>query len=193
MGDGSPGWALKEVAGPADGGQVTDVRCPKCAAHVAAAAQWCGQCYTSLAVAKVEPVKPARAPLSSPVALQVIGGESVPGGVALLSDVPPPPPPPGVIPPPPPPPGKAKLRLGKQPWPCVRCETVNAYEANTCTACGLGFLSGLTGFSEPAPTLPLIGSIDATSRSGKIKIGVGFAVVFSVVLVVIFTVGGLLL
>ncbi|BEP15406.1 hypothetical protein acdb102_37170 [Acidothermaceae bacterium B102] len=166
---------------------MTDVRCPKCTAHVAAAAQWCGQCYTSLAT---ESVKPARAPLTSAMALAVIGGESAPGVVALLGDVPPPPPPPGVIPPPPPPPGKSALRVGKQPWPCVRCETVNAYEDNTCTACGQGFLSGL---AEPPPSLPLIGSIDATSRSGKIKIGVGFAVVFCVVLVVIFTVGGLLL
>ncbi len=168
---------------------MTDVRCPQCSAHVAAEAQWCGQCYTSLAKA---PVKPSRPPLSAPVALQVLADEA-PGAVALLTDAPPPgsiPPPPGTIPPPPPaPPGKARLKVGKQPWPCVRCETVNKYEDNTCVACGKGFLDGL---AEDALALPVLGRIDATSRSGKIKIGVAFSVAFSVVLVIVFTIGGLI-
>lgn len=169
---------------------MTDVRCPTCSAHVAAAAQWCGQCYASLAK---EPVRPTRPPVSSPVALRVTNGEASPGAVALLSDVPPPPPPPGTIPPPPfgppAPPGRAKLKLGRQPWPCVRCETVNQYEDNTCVACGMGFLDAL---SEPTPALPLVGKIDVSSRSGKIKIGVGFCLAFSVVLVIVFTIGGLI-
>src|SRR3954454_16519518 len=136
------------MAAPADGGQVTDVRCPTCSAHVAAEARWCGQCYTSLVK---EPVKPARPPVTSQLALQVVSGESYPGAVALLGDVPPPPPPPGTIPPPPPvPPAATKLKLGKQPWPCVRCETVNEYEDNTCVACGMGFLDAL---GDPALSL----------------------------------------
>jgi hypothetical protein len=188
MGDGrTPEERIKEIGGPADGGQVTDVRCPTCSAHVAAAAQWCGQCYTSLVK---EPVKPARPPVSSPMALQVMAGAAAPGAVALLGDVPPPPPPPGTIPPPPPAPqGKAKLKLGRQPWPCVRCETVNKYEDNTCTACGMGFLDAL---SEPEPTLPLLGKIDVSSRGGKFKIGAAFFVAFFLVLVVVFTIGGLI-
>ena len=111
--------------------------------------------------------------------------------VALLSgDAPPPPPPPGTIPPPPPaPPGATKLKLGKQPWPCVRCETVNKYEDNTCLACGMGFLAGL---ADPAPSLPLLGNVDASSRSGRLKIGIGFSLAFGILLVVVFTIGGLL-
>jgi hypothetical protein len=172
---------------------VTDVRCPKCAAHVAATATWCGQCYTSLVV---EPVKPARQPLRAPAALQVVGGSTT-GSVALLADVPPPPPgtippPPGTIPPPPAPPaaGPGQLKLGKQPWPCVRCETVNAYEHNTCSACGMGFLDALT---EPMPSLPLIGSIDASTWSGKLKIGlIGFTPLVLLILI-LFTIAGFVL
>jgi hypothetical protein len=170
---------------------VTDVRCPKCSAHVAEAAQWCGQCYTSMVK---EPVKPARAPLRAEAALQVVGA----GAIALLSDVPPPPPPPGTIPPPPgtippppaPPAAAAKLKLGKQPWPCVRCETVNKYEDNSCVACGMGFLDAL---SEPSASLPLVGSIDGLTRGGKIKIGLVFSLGLGLVILIVFTVAGLIL
>ena len=166
---------------------MTDVRCPTCSAHVGAQARWCSQCYTSLVK---EPVKPPRPPLSSNVALQVVSREAFPGAIALLGDVPSPPPPPGTIPPPPvAPPGAPKLTLGKPPWPCLGCETLNKYEDNTCVTCGMGFLAGL---SDPAFSLPLLGKVDAGSRSGRLKIGVGFSLAFGVLLVLVFTVGGLL-
>lgn len=172
---------------------MTDARCPKCAAHVAEAALWCGQCYTSLVK---EPVKPARPPISSDKALQVVGagvGSAGAGPSGLPSDVPPPPPgPPGSIPPPPAPPGDApgKLKLGKQPWPCMRCETVNPFENNSCSACGQGFLAGL---SEPAASIPLIGSIDATTKGGRFKIGLIASGVLMFLLLTVFTVAGLIL
>ncbi len=159
---------------------MTDVRCPKCAAHVAVGADWCGQCYTSLVQ---EPVKPARAPLSSGLALQVVNTQAA-GALALLGDIPPPPPaPPGSVPPPPAPPGAGPgtLRLGKQPWPCVRCETINDYETSVCKACGRSFLDAL---GEPAAELPLIGAIDGSTFVGKLKIGlIGFVPLVLVLLV----------
>ncbi len=164
---------------------MTDARCPRCAAHVAKDAPWCGQCYTSLVK---EPVKPARQPLHSQKALQVIGA----GAPALDGTLPPPPLPPGAIPPPPPPPGTApgKLKLGKQPWPCVRCETVNKFEDSTCSACGLGFLEAL---SEPKPSLPLVGTIDGLSKGGKFKIGALVAGGLTLVILITFTIAGLFL
>ena len=153
---------------------------------MAPAAEWCGQCYTSLVT---QPVKPARGPLHSGTALQVVPE----GAVALLGELPPPPPPPGPpgsIPPPPAPPGKdpARLTLGKPPWPCVRCETVNPYAANKCTACGHGFLDGL---AEPSASLPLVGDIANISRATKIKIGVGVSVGLCLAILVLFSLAGL--
>jgi hypothetical protein len=165
---------------------VTDVRCPSCSAHLAPAAAWCGQCYTSLVK---EPVKPPRAPLHSGTALQVIGEPA--GSVALLGELPPPPPPPpGSIPPPPAPPaaGPGQLTLGKPPWPCVRCQTVNPYSENRCTACGHGFLDGL---SEPSATLPLVGDLTDISRATKIKLGVAVSFGLCLVILILFTVAGL--
>ena len=184
---------VKEPGAGAENGLVTDVRCPKCAAHVAVGADWCGQCYTSLVTV---PVKPARPPLSAGTVLQVV---NAPGAVALMGDVPPvppvpppPPAPPGTIPPPPAPPGEAgaKLRLAKQPWPCSRCETVNPYENNTCKACGRGFLDAL---AEPTAELPILGTIDTSNWVGKLKIGmIGFGSLVLVILV-LFTIAGLVL
>lgn len=144
-----------------------------------------------------EPVRPARQALHSEQALAVVGGAPPappPGSVALLTEVPPPPgtipPPPGTIPPPPPAPpaaGGNKLRVGKQPWPCVRCETSNPFETSTCSACGMSFLDGL---SEPLPQVPLIGKIDGSTFVGKLKIGfIGF-VPLVLILVVLLTVAG---
>ena len=134
------------------------------------------------------PVKPSRPPVTSGAVLQVVPA----GGVALLGNVPPPPPPPGTIPPPPLAPGSAAktLALGKQPWPCVRCGTVNPYEANTCSACGQGFLDAL---SEPAVSLPLFGSIDALTRGSKVKIVAMVSAATLVVLLIVFTLAGLVL
>jgi len=179
----SPG--VKELGRGAEDGSVTDVRCPKCAAHVAVGADWCGQCYTSLVQA---PVKAARAPVSSGVALQVV---DAPGDLALMGDVPPPPPlPPGSIPPPPAPPQAApnKIRLGKQPWPCVRCETVNEYENNACKACGRSFLDAM---DDPTAALPLVGAIDGSTWVGKLKIGLFAFVPLVVVILICFTIAGL--
>lgn len=151
---------------------------------MAPAAAWCGQCYTSLVS---EPVKPARAPLASGTAMQVVPE----GAVALLGDPPPPPPgPPGSIPPPPAPPANqpGRLAVGKPPWPCMRCETVNPYAANTCAACGHRFLDSL---SEPSATLPLVGDITNLSTATKIKIGLGVSVGLCLVILVVFTVAGL--
>lgn len=165
---------------------MTDVRCPTCSAHVGAAARWCGQCYTSLVK---EPVKPARPPLRSQAPLQIISADEQPGSVALLGDATPPPPP-GTIPPPPSaPPGAPKLKVGRQPWPCVRCETVNKYEDNTCVACGMGFLDAL---GDAAASLPLLGKVDATSPAGRVKIGIGFCLAFGGLLVAVLTIVGML-
>lgn len=168
---------------------MTDVRCPKCAAHVAVGADWCGQCYTSLVTV---PVKPPRPPLHAGTALQVLQGVA-PGAVALMGDVPPPPPPPpGTIPPPPAPPGAAanQLRVAKQPWPCSRCETLNDFEHNKCKACGTAFLEAL---AEPTAELPIVGAIDGSTFMGKLKIGlIGFALL-ALTILVLFTIGGFVL
>jgi hypothetical protein len=180
---------VKGAAGCAEDGHVTDVRCPKCAAHVTVGADWCGQCYTSLVTA---PVKPARAPLHAATALQVLNDDP-PGTVALMGKVPPPPPPPpGSIPPPPAPPGAGdnKLRLAKRPWPCSRCETVNDYADNSCRACGRGFLEAL---AEPTSELPILGAIDTSTFGGKLKIGlIGFTPLVLIILV-LFTIAGFVL
>ena len=182
-----PGRRVKERRTGAEDAWVTDVRCPSCSAHVAPSATWCGQCYTSLAS---EPVKPARGPLNSGTALQVVAH----GAVAVLAELPPPPPgPPGSIPPPPAPPAPpgqepGRLTLGKPPWPCVRCETVNPYSANKCTTCGQGFLDGL---AEPSMSLPLVGDLSDLSRASKVKIGVGVSIGLCLVILVLLTVAGL--
>jgi hypothetical protein len=153
------------------------------------AADWCGQCYTSLVTA---PVKPARPPLHAATALQVVD-EAAPGAVALMADIPPPPPPPpGSIPPPPAPPEEAgkKLRVAKHPWPCSRCETMNDFDDNTCKACGRAFLEAL---AEPATELPILGAIDVSTFKGQFKIGlIGFSLL-ALILLVLFTVFGLVL
>jgi hypothetical protein len=153
-------------------------------------ADWCGQCYTSMVKA---PVKPPRPPLGADTALTVVN-ESRPGAVALMVDLPrPPPAPPGSIPPPPaapPAPGTENLRVGKSPWPCVRCETLNDYEENACKACGRGFLEAL---AEPVSELPLVGAIDTSTGVGKLKVGLIAFVPLVVLILVAFTIAGLVL
>ena len=53
----------------------------------------------------------------------------------------------------------------------------------------MGFLAAL---ADPAMSIPLLGKVDASSRSGRLKIGIGFSIAFGILLVVVFTVGGLL-
>jgi hypothetical protein len=69
----------------------------------------------------------------------------------------------------------------------VRCETVNAYEDNVCTACGMGFLEAL---GEPPETLPLVGAIDGSTFAGKLKIGLIGFVPLVVVLLILLTIAG---
>lgn len=84
-------------------------RCPTCGALVAADAEWCGQCFTSLPSAEAE--TPAAA-----VAAERQGGRSA-GALG----------------------GAIQIEDGRPQWTCPACDTRNPIEATLCTACGTPF------------------------------------------------------
>lgn len=49
-------------------------------------------------------------------------------------------------------------------WPCGGCGARNSFEQTECCACGLAFLSGLTG-DVPALVLPGVGDVSRLRRS----------------------------
>lgn len=70
----------------------------------------------------------------------------------------------------------------------MRCETVNPYSADTCTACGRGFLDGL---ADTSMTLPLVGDLSDLTTASKFKIGIGASVALCLLILVVLTIAGL--
>ena len=84
-------------------------RCPSCGALVTADAQWCGQCFASLAEAEPESVVTETA--------RVIAAPTAAGGTPAASGRP------------------AKIPT----WRCPACEHDNAIELDVCAVCGTPF------------------------------------------------------
>lgn len=148
-----------------------EIRCPECGARNSSGAQWCTQCYTSLAApaAFAQDPEPGASDTGVPAA-----PDASPTG-----SPPPPPPPPGaqpadddgLLPPPPPEPGQATpvseprmLRSGDGrfretdeglEWVCGVCSEWNPIERVTCTVCSTPFGRSL-GSEEPVerPDVP---------------------------------------
>jgi hypothetical protein len=90
-------------------------RCPKCAALVAADAEWCGQCFTPMRL------EPAGAGEGESAAKSVA---SAPAATALAT------------------PGGGRIEVeagGKPMWTCSVCFEPNAIEATICATCGAPF------------------------------------------------------
>lgn len=89
--------------------RVDERRCPNCCALVSAEAEWCGQCYASLAAHPLEEAPPVSAP-APPVSAA---------------------PREGVVP--------LQAREGEPAWPCPVCGNRNPVDLEACAACGTPF------------------------------------------------------
>jgi hypothetical protein len=67
-------------------------------------------------------------------------------------------------------------------WPCAACGTVNPMALDTCTACGMPFLSGAHA-DEPLLDLPVVGDITKLSRGQRFALA--GAVVLAIALLTI--------
>lgn len=138
-------------------------RCPKCGAAVKLGDPWCTLCYADLRPPApplgARPAAPRDSSALPPVALDPLEATYRPS---------------------PPDPLTAPLEALSGPtWPCTSCGTVNRMERETCSGCGLPFLSGLREQDGPLLELPVVGDI---SRLGR---GQRFALAGAVVLVVL--------
>ena len=169
------------------------VRCPQCGARNGRDAQWCTQCYASLA---------------SPVS------EEPPAAAAAVPPPPPPPPPgdepDGLLPLPPPPPetgaareprtlqaGSGRFRETAEglEWSCDVCSTWNPIERVTCTVCAAPFGSSLGATAAPdrpdvAPVLLGASSV-VLPGAGHWLLGLRGAAVLRAVLGLVWGLGGL--
>jgi len=79
------------------------------------------------------------------------------------------------------------LPLATPGWPCGGCGALSSFAETECCACGLAFLSGLTG-DVPAMVLPGVGDLSRLRRSQLYGLAV-----LAVVLVMLLTAGAALL
>ena len=63
-------------------------------------------------------------------------------------------------------------------WPCSACGTVNRIERDTCSGCGLPFLSGLREQDGPLLELPVVGDISRLGRGQRLALAGGVVLVF---------------
>jgi hypothetical protein len=137
-------------------------RCPQCGAAVRPGAPFCTLCHADLRPPKPEP-EPEPEPLDV----------DPPAAVAYT---------PAVVSGPDPLTGPLDAVTGEQTgptWPCTACGTHNRIERETCSACGLPFLSGLREQDSPLLELPVVGDITQLPR------GLRFAIAGGVVLAVL--------
>ena len=120
-------------------------------------APWCTQCYASLLPAETSlpPAQPATVDPPAPprVAAQV--------AVQLLPEE------------------RRAAPAEEATWPCTTCGTANALADAACTGCGAPFLSALRAGEAPLLELPGVGDVTALSRGQRL--GLGLAVVVTVV------------
>lgn len=119
-----------EVASPAGAGHYAgrvseERRCPTCGALVAADAEWCGQCYSSLRppAPAAEPVAGPSHDVPPPPAAPGAGPGSGPGGVSVAT--------PGG--------GGVEVAHGRASWDCPVCGERNLIEAPACAVCQTPF------------------------------------------------------
>ena len=106
---------------------MSDLRCPDCGALVSADADWCGQCFRSLAEAEPKP-EPVRSIVPEPpgASAQAQGA----GGVVATTS-----------------------REGTTPtWPCPACGNPTPIELDACPICGTTF-ADLMRQDAPRPTV----------------------------------------
>ena len=133
-------------------------RCPKCGAAVKPGDPWCTLCYADLRPpappAAPEPPPPVAAPTYDPLSdpLPTVAGSGAPS-------------------------------LPAEPvrgptWPCSACGAVNRIERDTCSGCGLPFLSGLREQEGPLLELPVVGDISRLGRGQRLALAGGVVLVF---------------
>jgi RNA polymerase subunit RPABC4/transcription elongation factor Spt4 len=104
---------------------MSDLRCPDCGALVSADAEWCGQCFRSLAEPEPEP-DPVPSNVPEPVAVGLR-----PRGAASSSPA----------------------SAGASPsWPCPACGNATPIELDACPVCGSTF-ADLMRQDRPRPTV----------------------------------------
>lgn len=136
-------------------------RCPKCAALLAPAANWCSLCFAEVAGAD-EPYA------AEPDAAESGGTPAPPrSAVALLER-----------------PDVADEGPREPPWPCRSCGAQVAFAQMTCPTCGAPFLLDTTPAAGLLSRLPELSS----GRRAVIMIG-GATVLASLLLVVAFLLG----
>lgn len=122
-------------------------RCPECGASNKQSAQWCGQCLTKFVAAAPPPPPPpvsdagvadrfdGVAPDPGPAEREAAGaaiGEQT--GYTRTGEA-----------------GAVRVDEDGISWTCVRCETVNAFDANFCEVCGAKFADSIRPPEEPRP------------------------------------------
>jgi hypothetical protein len=141
-------------------------RCPQCGAAIRPGAPFCTLCHADLRPKPTLEADPPAAPAYTPAV--VVGPdpltapiEAVTGGATTGEPV-----------------------TGPT-WPCTACGTQNGIERDTCSACGLPFLSGLREQDGPLLELPVFGDITRLGRGQRFAIagGVVLAVVVLTLLV----------
>ena len=124
-------------------------RCPHCRAAVRPGAPWCTLCHADLR----PPPQPAPEPVVAP---------SVPRVDPLSA----------------PAPALGLPNRSEPTWPCSTCGAANAISADTCAACGAGFLAGLRESEGPLLELPGVGDLTRMSRGQRMLLAFGIVLAF---------------
>ena len=131
----------------------TTSRCPHCRASVRPGAPWCTLCHADL---RPPPEPVASAPEPPVVRAAPVDPLTAPAATLGLP-----------------------VRPGSEPtWPCSGCGAGNPIAANTCAACGTGFLAGLRESEGPLLELPGVGDLTRMSRGQRLGIAFGVVLAF---------------
>ena len=146
---------------------MTTVRCPACAAAVAADAPWCTLCFADLRppVSAPEPVTAPATPAATAAALAphpILDGPILDGPVMTQADI----------------------KLAEPGWPCQSCGESVALDLTECPLCGGGFLGGAR--VDLALRLPGVGDVVGMSPAGRVGVMAGGAVALTVVLFLLY-------
>jgi hypothetical protein len=157
---------------------------------VPASAQWCSLCFADLR----EPA-PVRQQVPAAATLQA---QPVAAAAAVATDtlIDAQPGEPGLSTPAATPlPAVARLAARKPgalpSWPCPRCGAAVSMNLDACTECGEGFLAAAA--TSTAVRIPMVGNVTSLSGGQRLMLGAMVGVVLMVVLVVLFTIGGMVL
>ncbi len=128
--------------------------CPHCRAGVRPGAPWCTLCHADLRPpAAPEPVPAQRLDVPPTAACSLPALDPLTAPAAAL--------------------GLPTPKAAAPTWPCSTCSAVNPIAADTCSACGAGFLAGLREAERPLLELPGLGDLTRMSRLQRLAVAFG--------------------